>query len=527
MKKDDDPRGRRRQSDGESDDEEDKKPPARVVHVVLSPPEDSSSENNNNNNNHRSESGETSLASSASLTPPVITNHHPPHTTTTGKVSFKTPPPSVALATPGTFSARKKKEPASRWTTSPLKRRRRRRRALTPHERNRRRLHYSIMAFVAAALTTILVAAYYVWIVLPWALQLTLTLLAVTMQLSLQFLSQVGHDWYQDTILQGRGLGQYLPSGLQHLLTEETLHEWMTDPSFGLEYRHLLVYFLPLAPDQRDAYIANFAPRHREALRRPGGWGYVLFGNQGMRLLLGRERWEQQNQQQQQRPAAQLPSATPAATEVTPSVLPPPSSSQRPRRLLLLDDDSASSSLGLDVSPDDMAGGIESESQAATVAQRLGLGSTTTPEDAPSSTNVPSPQGDEVEEALQNSYYDQEGQVLMDAFWSALYDSVWTPISDYVMTSTVQPVVRRFRLSSSAVLGVSGFGLVLWRFWRPRQHWRSHRTDWTLTAALAGGGMLVSAVGLALWARPMIQQQNAGEKNQPPKKDGSSEEKDK
>jgi hypothetical protein len=55
------------------------------------------------------------------------------------------------------------------------------------------------------------------------------------------------------------------------MLTETTLHEFMADTTFFMEYRYLLLYFIPgLRPEQLMEYIDRLPSRHREALLRPG-----------------------------------------------------------------------------------------------------------------------------------------------------------------------------------------------------------------------------------------------------------------
>ena len=67
------------------------------------------------------------------------------------------------------------------------------------------------------------------------------------------------------------GLVRYLPESIRIMLTETTLHEFMADTAFFMEYRYLLLYFVPgLSPDQLMAYIGRLPTRHREALLRPG-----------------------------------------------------------------------------------------------------------------------------------------------------------------------------------------------------------------------------------------------------------------
>ena len=106
---------------------------------------------------------------------------------------------------------------------------------------------------------------------------------------------------YHRFLQSGRGLGDYLPTSLYRLLTEQSWHEWLTDTSFALEHRHLLVYFLPLSEEQRNRYLEQLAPRHVQALQRPG-LGHSILPPHAMRLLMGQERYpeEEQHRDQQQ-----------------------------------------------------------------------------------------------------------------------------------------------------------------------------------------------------------------------------------
>ena len=91
---------------------------------------------------------------------------------------------------------------------------------------------------------------------------------------------------YQTTILQGRGVAQYLPESITSQLVHISIHEWMMDGSFMQENAYLALYFIPgISSEQIDMYIDRLLPRHQQALRRPG-LGH-LFGNDFMRLLVG------------------------------------------------------------------------------------------------------------------------------------------------------------------------------------------------------------------------------------------------
>lgn len=104
-----------------------------------------------------------------------------------------------------------------------------------------------------------------------------------------------------DEIIQGNGIGDYLPTSVYNLLTESTLHEWLQDTSFTLEYRHLLLYFIPgITEQQLEAYIDGLSPRHRYNLRRHG-LGH-FFGENIMRLIMGDSRYHRNLLLSQQRP---------------------------------------------------------------------------------------------------------------------------------------------------------------------------------------------------------------------------------
>ena len=76
---------------------------------------------------------------------------------------------------------------------------------------------------------------------------------------------------YQLELEHPLGLLRYLPDSVRVLLTETTLHEYMSDTSFMMENRHLLLYFIPgIQPDELINYINQLPMRHRDALLRPG-----------------------------------------------------------------------------------------------------------------------------------------------------------------------------------------------------------------------------------------------------------------
>ena len=76
---------------------------------------------------------------------------------------------------------------------------------------------------------------------------------------------------YQLELEQPMGLLRYLPDSIRILLTETTLHEYMTDSSFMMENGYLLLYFIPgIRPDQLMNFINQLPQRHRDALLQPG-----------------------------------------------------------------------------------------------------------------------------------------------------------------------------------------------------------------------------------------------------------------
>lgn len=67
------------------------------------------------------------------------------------------------------------------------------------------------------------------------------------------------------------GLLRYLPDSLRVLLTETSIHQWMVEGTFWMEYRHLLLYVIPgIEEDQLMEFISRLPPRHRDVLLQPG-----------------------------------------------------------------------------------------------------------------------------------------------------------------------------------------------------------------------------------------------------------------
>jgi hypothetical protein len=87
-------------------------------------------------------------------------------------------------------------------------------------------------------------------------------------------------------LMQGRGIGNYLPASIYEQLTQTSLHEYMSDRSYVNENAYLMLYMIPgLSRDQIDAYVGRLAPRHQNTLHRRGLGNFL--GPAFMRLIVG------------------------------------------------------------------------------------------------------------------------------------------------------------------------------------------------------------------------------------------------
>jgi hypothetical protein len=249
-------------------------------------------------------------------------------------------------------------------------------------------------------------------------------------------------EW--NTIIQGRGIGDYLPASIYEQLTSTTLHEWMTDPTFFNEYRHLLLYFIPgITQQQLDAYLARLHPRHVQTLNRPG-LGHFL-GDEFMRIVVGESRW-------------------------------PPA--ENTSRRLMFDLDDENSSIGLDVI--DLAGDDEHE-------RFLGPGQSPVIVVASRSTDTP---------ADEQRFIDQEGDILTDAVNTATAAYSYMA-AEIMMGYAVQAVdyVSPLVLGTGVSLTFGALGVGMWGWWlgvyhpsrisAPRPHFPTSRT--LMSTAIFGG----------------------------------------
>jgi len=234
--------------------------------------------------------------------------------------------------------------------------------------------------------------------------------------------------------LQTRGLLAYLPSSLRESL-DRTLDEILTDPPvLLLEYRHLLLYFLPLPAQQRNDMIAQLAPRHVDTLHRPTR---ELLTPQVQRWLLG---------------DGSLPRIEEVHDDDEEGVV-----TRSTSRQLLFDDDE--SSVGLDMQADDFAGGL-TEAQATALVGSTPTTTAMTTVNTRAMTPTPTPV------VVRNTQEDdEEGRVLTEAITNSMYDSIFMPMVWSVFswtTSWIRPTLRYG--GSLAIMGTTGY--VSWLYAR-------------------------------------------------------------
>jgi hypothetical protein len=334
---------------------------------------------------------------------------------------------------------------------------------------------------------------------------------------SLLSISLIFHQVYQflrqeyGDVVNGRGIGDYLPGWVFRALTESSLHDQLTDDSFELEYRHLMLYFMPgLSRAQLDAYVGRLAPRHRGVLLRPG-LGHLL-GESFMQLIMGRERF---------------PTAVPPSIGHDGGILRLLENGSIPntpvrRRLDLDDDDSdADSDLGLDVSGNDLAGGL-ANGQAEQVARTLRLSPSRTPsipEEAIVSMNTTATP---TAAAVEESQNEEELAILTEALWQTYVSSFYAPAINTVSTAVAQwtqsatewitsPTMSITVVSGS--VGLFGYWQGIWG--RPTNRPASTRDVW-MTAVLGAG-----VAGILFMARTVTKSaRDASEKEAFKKKKG-------
>lgn len=369
------------------------------------------------------------------------------------------------------------------------------------------RLQRHLLVWLAIVLFA---ATVFVSQVLPTAAFTSLLFILASTGLMVQSIGTTLRLWFSDMVLTGPGLGRLLlPASLYQTLTETSLHEYMTNPSFGIDNGHLLLYFLPLTADQLHDSIQRLAPAHQDRLHRPG-LGHLILGDAVMRLLLGEPRVVRRQQQEQEegvhRIIVEQHVVSPMADEDSTPMQQQPRS-RGPLLLLAdnnnddneneLDDDdeehSEASDLGMDISPADLLVGGLNEQGAMAFVRRLGLEdrttvpttiATTSPETTTTiaSTTPASVSRRVIASATANNAdkdtaeneptnpSNPDMEVVMDAFWMSAYSTVFSPLQDYVTTSLLRPTVRRVQMVNGwavrlsvivSTTALSGYGL-LW-----------------------------------------------------------------
>ena len=138
----------------------------------------------------------------------------------------------------------------------------------TSLQRQYRILRNQIIFLLGSSALGLLLFLFYA---LPLAAFASLIFFVSSLGALLPVLSQMAMAQYQLEMQHPLGLVRHLPDSVRIMLTETTLHEFMADTTFFMEYRYLLLYFIPgLRPEQLMEYIDRLPSRHREALLRPG-----------------------------------------------------------------------------------------------------------------------------------------------------------------------------------------------------------------------------------------------------------------
>lgn len=248
-------------------------------------------------------------------------------------------------------------------------------------------VYVQLIVYGSAAALSVVSFVYYI---LPTAALYSLLGILASSYLLGTTLVQQFIPMLHEQILTGRGLENWLPESIYVMLTQTSLHQFLTTPGSSSEYAYLLLYYLPLTPDQLDFYLQRLGSRHRQQLHQPG-LGHTLLSPSLMRFIMGEERYRLARANtitatnvERSGPFTTLqaePGESSSSSPPAPSSNPPPAASSRQRPKLLLssssshdgnDDDDDHSSLGFSIHADDLCGGM-SDGQARTMAQSLRL----------------------------------------------------------------------------------------------------------------------------------------------------------
>jgi hypothetical protein len=273
----------------------------------------------------------------------------------------------------------------------------------------------------------------------------------------------------------GRGIGDYLPSWLFSALVEESIHQRMVDPTFELEWRHLALYFFPgLSRAQLESYIDRLPYRHRHFLLRPGV-GHVL-GNEFMQLILGRERYPEVPANNVVLPATVVLDDEPQNH----GVLPPPPPTADGNESVWSDHDAP-------VIARELAGARRLPFQSPRPPRHV-----LTTRTAPTAYAITAPVAPPSEETNDSLDYESEFSILYEAFTVGMTSMVITPVlsAGRYMTNRFTTFLTRPNVALTIIggtMGVFGYSRGLWGRHGIRNNLTLRDRDVWTTAVLGGG----------------------------------------
>lgn len=155
--------------------------------------------------------------------------------------------------------------------------------------------------------------ALFIYMLIPTALLLSMILFGGVSSAFLYQLANVMQWEFHRSILEGRGIGDYLPENIYQLLTSSSIHDILSDPNGILapsEHLYLMLYLIPgLTPEQINHHIDRLDPSHQRLLRSHQGLlGFLTNRNNTsgdsnqnsmfMRFIMGDQRLREWRQHQ-------------------------------------------------------------------------------------------------------------------------------------------------------------------------------------------------------------------------------------
>lgn len=203
-------------------------------------------------------------------------------------------------------------------------------------EHNRRRLQR--MGILTGA-----TFALFIYMLIPAAILFSMILFGTVSSVFFYQLADIARWEFQRTILEGRGISDYIPQGLFRTLTATSMHDFLSDPDgiFGASEHlpYIILYLIPgLTPEQLDQYVSRLSPTHQRLLRSEQGLlGFILNRNNHrladgdsansdstlMRLLMGDEglrEWRQAQQHPDTQQHHTPPNIAPRRLELPPTI---------------------------------------------------------------------------------------------------------------------------------------------------------------------------------------------------------------